>query len=191
EPLLLGGARAHIEVAVERDDVPVAEVVAVIAAARGAGVLAEVPEVAARTGRVVIVVPGRRPRAGPVTPPGGSIVVRVVGVGAVRIGVVPGGDHRAANPVEQFRRELRAGTAAGDVARADEHFAPARRGLRCRRRRRRDPRRGYFIRRRRDGAGASAPAASAPAAGREGGGREHRGEDDGGDLAPAERRWRR
>src|SRR5262245_58467245 len=63
QPRLLCGARAHVDVAVERDDVPLADVVAVVAAAGGPGCGSKVAEVTRRTGSVVVVVAGRRPGA--------------------------------------------------------------------------------------------------------------------------------
>src|SRR3989454_577962 len=70
EPALLGGARAHVQIRVQRDDVPGAEIVAVVAYAPFPGRDTEVTEVAGRRRRVVIVVAGNGVRALLETSPG-------------------------------------------------------------------------------------------------------------------------
>src|SRR5205807_10048979 len=104
-----------------RDDVPRAQVVAVIAAPWRAGLLAVVGVVRRRRAAVVVVVPGRRTGARLVSAPRGIVAVGERARPPTRVRVVPGGEHGARNPVQQGRGRLRSARAAvRDVARADQ-----------------------------------------------------------------------
>ena len=124
QPLLLGRARRRGDgraAAVEHDDVPTAEVVAVVTLRRIARRGAEVAEVARRISRLVVPVAGRRARARFLSPPVGVVALLVLGERALVEGVVPGGEHGARDVVEQRGRRLVArAVAAGDVPGADE-----------------------------------------------------------------------
>ena len=121
EPLLLGRAGAVRDVRVQGDDVPIAQVVAVIALRGVAGRRAEVAEIAGGAGRVVIVVARCRPGARFVPTPGRAVAVRVVGARAIGVGVVAQGENGARDGVQQVRGErIRVHRAIGDVAGPDE-----------------------------------------------------------------------
>src|SRR5438105_5399988 len=75
QPLLLRRARGLREVAAKGDDVPVAQVVAVVALRRIAGGRTEVAEIAGGPGRAVLAVGGGRPGARLVPAPGGGVPV--------------------------------------------------------------------------------------------------------------------
>src|SRR5439155_21409501 len=102
EPALLERARAHVQVRVQRDDVPVAKLVAVVARAPLAGRDPEVVEVAAGSPEVIVVIPRNGVGALPVASPSRLIARRVVVVRAVRVRVVPQRKHGARNGVEQL-----------------------------------------------------------------------------------------
>src|SRR5262249_8260947 len=81
QPRRLRGARTDGNVAVQRDDMPVAKVIAVETESRGACACAEVVEVGRGRGRAVVLVVARnRTRASLVTSPGrviaGAVVLR-------------------------------------------------------------------------------------------------------------------
>src|SRR5205807_6786167 len=78
EPLLLRRSRPHRDVRVQGDDVPGAEVVAVVALGGVAGGGAEVAVVARGAGGVVVVVARHRAGARFEPAPGGRVAVRVV-----------------------------------------------------------------------------------------------------------------
>src|SRR5207247_668829 len=125
EPLDLcrGGGSRHERwaAAVQYDDVPGAEVVAVVALLGVAGGRAEIAEVAARVGRLVVQVTGRRLRARLVPPPGQAVTGGVLRGGAVVVGVVAVGEDGARNRVEQAGRRRGAElTALGDVPRTHQ-----------------------------------------------------------------------
>src|SRR5213596_3394060 len=92
-------------VAVQGDDVPVAQVVAVVALGGIARRRAEVAEVAGGPGCVVLVVAGYRLGAGFVPAPGRVVAIGVVAARGVGVGVVPGHEHGARDGVEQVRGE--------------------------------------------------------------------------------------
>src|SRR2546428_1199513 len=79
EPLLLGAARAHVDVAVERDHVPGPEIVAVVTLSGIARRRAEIAEVAGCARRQVVLVARRGSGARDVPPPRGSVAVGIVG----------------------------------------------------------------------------------------------------------------
>src|SRR5207244_4920079 len=121
EPRFLRRAqgRGHVRgVAVEDDDVPGAEIVAVIAlggVSRGGTEVAEIP--GRRGARVVVVVPRPRIRARLVAAPARVVAVLVVGRGAVRIGAVAEREHGPRDRVQDGGRRLVVGAvAARDVA---------------------------------------------------------------------------
>src|SRR2546426_6027350 len=78
QPLLLGRARPVGDLAVQRDDVPRAEVVTVVALGGITRGRAEVAEVAGRVVAHVVVIAGNRPGAGLVAAPSRGVAVRVV-----------------------------------------------------------------------------------------------------------------
>ena len=130
QPLHLRARRCDVELAVERDDVPVAQVVAVVALGWIARDSAEVTEVAWRGTVRVLVVTGYGPGTRLVTPPRGVVPLGVVGAGAHRVGVVTEGEHRAGDAVEQVGGEgIARGGAVGDIAGADEDRRAGRIGL--------------------------------------------------------------
>ena len=121
EPALLERAGAHVQVRVQRDNVPVAQVVAVVACARLAGRDAEVGEVAASPPHVVVVVSRNRVGALPVASPRRLIARHVVVVRAIGVRVVPQREHAAGNTVEQPRGRRGVGVGAGrNVSGTDE-----------------------------------------------------------------------
>ena len=129
QPALLGRAcRAAAgdlaAVAVQHDDVPGAQVVAVVARARRAGRRAEVGEVGSGLPGVLVVAE-RRARAGRVPAPGGRVAAgEGRGIGH-RVGVVAEREDRAGEAVEQAGGGLVAVVVAGgDVTGADEDGRP-------------------------------------------------------------------
>src|SRR5206468_11433885 len=126
EPRLLRRAHGsrHIGVrAVQHDDVPRPEIVALVAGlGRVARGCTEIGEIRDRGGAgVVFVVAGRRVRAGLVAAPRGVIAVLVVRCRPVGEGVVADREHGAGNRVEDGRRgRVAGGGTAGDVPRPDE-----------------------------------------------------------------------
>src|SRR5205807_10671262 len=133
-PVLRGGGEVGLEagllrradrrghearVAVQHDDVPGAELVAVVTLGRIAGGRAEVAEIARGGGaRVVVVVARHRIGTGLVAPPARVVAVLVVGGGAVGIAGVAQREHGAGDAVEQGGGGLVVGAvAARDVAR--------------------------------------------------------------------------
>src|SRR5581483_6853372 len=91
QPALLRRARltaAHLgAIAVDHDDVPRAESVAVVPFAGIAGIT-EVREVRSRAVRRVVVVARRRPRAQLVPTPGRPIALSILVAGARRVGII-------------------------------------------------------------------------------------------------------
>ncbi len=99
---------------------PGPDVIAVVALARLAGGRAEVGEVALRTGRLVVVVAGRRHRPIPVPAPGRVIALTKLGGRARGVDVVAEREHGAIDRREQVgRRAVLGRTATGDVTGAD------------------------------------------------------------------------
>ena len=122
EPHLLGRAHVHRDVRVQGDDVPVTDVVAVVAFARCAGGRAEVVEVPGGAGGEVVVVAGDRLGARLEPAPGRIVAVLVVAARAVRIGVVARREHRAGNGVHQVRGEGIPGLGTvRDISSANQH----------------------------------------------------------------------
>src|SRR5689334_9088417 len=100
QPRFLSRSRAHADVRVERDNVPVTEIVAVVSHARLPREGPKIAVVPAGPGRVVVVIPGGG--AGPclVTAPRGVVTLRVVRVRAIGVGVVAGGKDGPRNVVQ-------------------------------------------------------------------------------------------
>src|SRR5207247_3147100 len=93
QPLHLRGAGRHIELAVERDDVPISEVIAVVAFGRVPRRGADVAEVPGRARGVVVVVAGDGTGTGQVSAPRRGVPLGVVGGGTHGVGVVAEPDH--------------------------------------------------------------------------------------------------
>ena len=125
QPLLLhraGRDRHELVVVVQHDDVPISQLVAVVALVARADQISVVVERRSRVAGVVLVIPQRRAGAGLVPPPRGVVAVGVISRGTVGIGVVPGREDGTRNRVEDLRGQLVAiGVARRDVAGADEH----------------------------------------------------------------------
>ncbi len=106
---------------VQHDDVPVAEVEAVVALAARARPVAEVVERAVRIAHRVLVVAEHGVGVGCEASPARSVAVLIVGEGTVGERVVAQGHHGARERVEDLRCRLVAGDrAARDVARRDQ-----------------------------------------------------------------------
>ena len=88
EPYLLGRTHSRRDFTIERNDVPVPEIKAVVALARGARQGSEIREVARCVGGVIVVVARARPRSCLVPAPGRVVVGGVIGRRTVRIGVI-------------------------------------------------------------------------------------------------------
>src|SRR5207247_2250777 len=101
EPLLLRRAGRRGDVAVEGDDVPRPDGVAVVPLPGVARERAEVRVIRRRGGAVVLVIARRRARARLVTSPGAVVAARVIGRTPVGIRVVARGEHDAGQRVEQ------------------------------------------------------------------------------------------
>src|SRR5205085_4576139 len=125
EPGLLrraGGCRDEARVAVQHDDVPGAQVVAVVSLGRVSRGGAEVAEVPGRRGaRVVVVIADHGVGARLVAAPARIVTVLIGGGRPVGIGGVAQGEDGARNAVEQARRRFVVGAiAARDVARTHQ-----------------------------------------------------------------------
>src|SRR5437870_2038540 len=82
---------------------------------------AEIAEIAARVGGLVVQVTGRRLRARPVSPPGQAVAGGVLSGRAVVVGVISGGEDGAGDSVEEIRGRGGADLPAlGDVPRANQ-----------------------------------------------------------------------
>ena len=126
EPLLLRGTDGHVQIAVEHDDVPIAQLIGVIALARVPCRDAEIVEIARRSGHVVFVVAGNRVGAPLVAPPRGRIAAAVVPRSSGGVRIVTEREYRTRDAVEQFRRRRRIPAAAGgDVPRTDKDLRRA------------------------------------------------------------------
>jgi hypothetical protein len=120
-----GAAASHtgsIAVGVERDDVPGAQVVAVVALADWTGLRAPVFKIRRGVGNAVLVVSQSGPGAILETTPGRPVAVAKLGHTAMLVGKIPGGKHGAGNLLDQFGCGSCTlnGPAARDVSRADE-----------------------------------------------------------------------
>src|SRR5439155_6769907 len=97
-------ARPMGDLAVQRDDMPRAKVVTVVALGGITRRGTEVAEVAGRVVTHIVVIPGDRAGARLVAAPGGRVAVGVVATGPVRIRVVAQREHGARDRVHQIRR---------------------------------------------------------------------------------------
>ena len=121
EPQLLRRARRRGDRAVQRDDVPRAQVVAVITLGRIAGGGAEVAIIARRAGGGVLRVARHGVGAGLLPPPRRAVTVGIGGAIPGRADVVPRDEDRAGNGVQQFSgRGIVVMRAEGDVPGSDE-----------------------------------------------------------------------
>src|SRR5216117_2726704 len=122
QPRFLRRAGTHGGVAVQGDEVPGAEVIAVVALPRRAGERYEIAVVARRTSGVVVVVPRGRTSARLVAPPRRIVALRELRVRAVGVHVVAGREDRAGDVIEQRGgRLVAAPRAVGNIPCADEH----------------------------------------------------------------------
>ena len=111
-------------IAVERDDVPGAEVEAVVPGAGQACVQAEVVVIRNGAGSLVVVIPRSRPRPVLVPSPCRTIAVAKLFRRPQDLRVVAEREHRAPDAIQQTRRRFRVAVAGAqaDVAGADEDF---------------------------------------------------------------------
>src|SRR5258705_12287650 len=100
QPMLLHRTGTDRDVAVERNDVPGAHVVAVVASTRWARERAEIAEVVGRAGDVVIVIARRGTRPRLVPAPRRLVVTRELRGSAVSVHVVTEREHRARDVIE-------------------------------------------------------------------------------------------
>src|SRR6187200_2595588 len=111
--------------AVQRNDVPTAERVAVIAAAVGPGVRPEVIEIGPGVLSPVIVIAWSGPCPRLVTTPARFVAVVELRRRARRIRVIADGEHGTRYPIEQVPGRRRAGAAIDravrNISSADEH----------------------------------------------------------------------
>src|SRR2546426_12787540 len=91
QPRFLRRAGAHVDVAVQRNDVPGAEIVAVVAQPGRPGLRPEVAEVTRGARRVMVVVAGRGAGARLVPAPRRGVALRIARAPAAAAGVVPRG----------------------------------------------------------------------------------------------------
>src|SRR5881396_295031 len=122
EPLLLGRARAHGDVTVERHDVPGAEIIAVVSLGGIARRGPEVGEVVRGSrARVILVVAERGRRARLVPAPARVVAVLVIRERPARVDIVAEVEHGARCRIEDGGRGLvAAGAARGDGPGPDE-----------------------------------------------------------------------
>ena len=121
EPRHLRRGGAHVDLAVQREDVPAAEIVGVVAPPRGPRRGAEVPEIPPCSRRLIVVIAGHRTGAVAMAAPAHRVAAGVVRRGSVGVGVVPGGEHGARDFVEQVGGGLGlASAAARNVAGAHQ-----------------------------------------------------------------------
>src|SRR5450432_310941 len=128
EPLALGRVGVApsdlVAFAVDDDDVPGSEIVAVVALFRVAGGGAKIARIAGSAVAVVFVIADSGPCAILEPPPGGTVTIRELLVGTIRIGEVADGEDGAWNLVDELGGgfstiEL---AARGDVTGADEDW---------------------------------------------------------------------
>src|SRR5262245_17630268 len=101
QPLFLRRSRLHRDVAVQRHDMPAAEIEGVVAEAGRPRARAEVGEVAARVRCLVVMIAWRRAGSGQVTAPGWRVATLEVSQRTGRVGVVPRRKNLAWNAVEE------------------------------------------------------------------------------------------
>ena len=117
QPGELRGPFARRDIAVQRDDVPRAEVVAEVAKPPRSRVDAEVVEVGCAGVCIPVVVARRRPSAAPMTPPAPFVTARELFRRAVRIHMVTQCEHRPRHAGDELgSRDVAVGFASRDVA---------------------------------------------------------------------------
>jgi hypothetical protein len=121
QPGQLGVVTFQVQLAVEYDDVPVGQVVAVITAALGTRGCAKVGEVARGAIGFVVVITRCGTRTVPVPAPGRLVAFTELAQLAAAVDIIAGREDRAFDAIEQGSRCLIAGRVTGrDVARTDE-----------------------------------------------------------------------
>src|SRR4030095_10893113 len=95
QPLPLGGARVHRNVAVQRIDLPRAKSVAIVAKTAWACIRAKIVEIGQSARRFIIMIARRRSRTGLVTAPRGIVAIAIVVRASRRGRVVPRSDTTA------------------------------------------------------------------------------------------------
>ena len=124
KPLVLRRAGSGRHIAIERHDVPGANIVAVVPKTRRACDRAEVGIVGDGRRRVVLVVARRWARPSLVASPRHVVAVTVLVSGAGFVRVIAGREDHAADRIQKSRRFFGPRVAAlRDVAGADEHAA--------------------------------------------------------------------
>ena len=121
--------------AIQDDDVPLAEIVAVIGLVRITGCGAEIMRVSGRTAATVLVVPRCWPGTGFVPPPSRVVTLREIFFAPVRVSEISGSENRSWNLVEQLcggfgTLKL---TASGNIAGANQDWVYFLRASRARR----------------------------------------------------------
>src|SRR5262249_23450882 len=120
-PEFLLGARVRINVAVERQPVPSADVEAVVALAGGTGAPFPIGEVRRGGGAAVFVIARNRPRAGLVTTPRRVVTVPELGIASAPVSEIARGKDGSRQPVKKSGGRF--GTlrsAFGDIARGKQ-----------------------------------------------------------------------
>src|SRR3954469_12969198 len=117
QPALLWRSGTHRDVAVQYDDVPGPELVAVVTFRRIVPERAEISEVSRGVRGAVLVIPERRLCAALVAAPARPVAALEPPRRAVLVGVVPSRKHRAGNSVQQIGGRFVGGAGTGgDVA---------------------------------------------------------------------------
>ena len=124
-----------IALTVQRNYMPGAEVVTVVALPRISRGFAEIVVVTRSAIAVILVISGSRTRAVFESPPCRGITLREVFIRSIRISQVAYGEDRAGYFLDQLRGSFCASQiiATGDVARSNENWIARRFGLRFRR----------------------------------------------------------
>ena len=116
--------------AIEHDDVPGSQFVAVIPSGRIARRSSEIIKVRSRAARMKFVVADRRARPRFLPAPRGVVALGELLDGTALVSIIARGENGTRNAVKKFRRRFRAGKvcAIGDVTRTDKnHIGCARR----------------------------------------------------------------
>ena len=110
--------------AVQYDDVPLAEIVAVVGFVGIAGGSTEIMRVSGRPAATVLVIPRCGTRTSFVSPPSWVVTFREIFLAPIRIRQISGGENRSWNLVEQLCGGFGALqlAASGDISRADQNW---------------------------------------------------------------------
>jgi len=113
---------AGTAVGVEDDDVPRAEIVAVITFSGISGLSIPIAKIAGSRGTVIFVVAGSRARAGFEPAPGWTVAFEEFFIGAALVSQISSGEDSAGNRVDKFGGGFGGGEvrAANNVSRANE-----------------------------------------------------------------------